>query len=188
MRESDRIKSGGNLIERLHDKQIYDTKHDKIVKWLNFALSKNVYSSSHHIWQTSLGDGWGDWNLKEYKVYIEHPIYAWDDTRCQYSDRILGFADLAIKVKLETGHGTYSGWRYIEVKSRVNLGETIRQIKYYCEGNPQLLKLWRVCAPACDDSKILIEQGIGFIEYEPWLQFDGDLYIEKTPAVADSSS
>ncbi len=165
MRASDRIKSQGNMLNKLHDKQIYDTKHDRIVKWLYDALGKNVCSAPHHIWAEIAGDSAevSGWRPEQYKIVIEEPVYG-------PSQMPIGFIDLAIYFQYAnfyTGELSPTERRLIEVKSNVNIGETVRQIKYY--GGPVN---WLVCAPACDDVQLLREQGIGFIEYEPDLLFE----------------
>jgi hypothetical protein len=51
-----------------------------------------------------------------------------------------------------------------EIKSSVNVGETIRQITYYRQFSSDAR--WSVVAPPFPQSQILVEQGIRFIPYE----------------------
>ena len=125
---------------------------------------------------------------KNIKVVSIRPILEAPIGVGGYSNsRIIGFADLAVEInfsyesstvesfissegvkenKIEN-HGNQSDrcMCFVEVKTAVNVGETVRQIRYYQQGTGDYL--WIVCAPAIPHVQILKDQGIGFIEYKP---------------------
>lgn len=56
---------------------------------------------------------------------------------------------------------------FFEVKTSINIGETVRQIRYYNQLMAQHNKpKWFVCSPDKKYAEILKEQNIGFIEYK----------------------
>lgn len=125
-------------------------------------------------------------NANKVDVKIEYPL-----TKRQ-QEFVIGFSDLFLSVQIEnhlsqedidrlkisSDYKLYkkcyedTKWiqKYrismgIEVKSVVNIGETIRQINYY-KMNSSVYN-WFVCAPQFPRSELLVEQGIGFIPYTP---------------------
>lgn len=129
-------------------------------------------------------------NICKYKgieVSIESPIY-----KNGYKGPIIcGFADICFKIKYvyfnsdefienkiknkkygETENDIkrcYSGEQsfdligHVEVKSHINVGETIRQINYY-RHQSMGESYWWVCASGAKYKEIFEEQGIGYIE------------------------
>ena len=180
MRNSDERK---NPFEKSHDRQIGGDLHDRILTWLYESLD----------WDTDSIEtitGWPSDKILKIKKEIETPFY-----KSSYSGKsVIGFADLKVSVLVKIAY-TPSDYKelekfytpeeakgvikemkkekfrtewiqgYVEIKSSVNLGETIRQIKYYDQSNSGRQR-WTVCAPRFPGVQILEEQGIGFIEYE----------------------
>lgn len=169
-----------------HDTQIKDTVHDEIMVWL-YGKIKNDHRFLCDLFPRRPSD-----IIDDIKVRIEHPIQSLNKMGVSIS----GFVDLNVNVffkyildedtiKYNTEveayyekHGRYeyckepkANGRYeelnIEVKSNVNIGETIRQIKYYSYGPLNSDIPWAVCAPDFANKSILIDQGIKFIEYRP---------------------
>lgn len=101
--------------------------------------------------------------------------------------RVIGFADLSVEIQSTyessestsfissegvkenktKNNGTISESEMclVEVKTSINVGETIRQIRYYQQATGTCK--WFVCAPIFPHVQILKDQGIGFIEYKP---------------------
>jgi hypothetical protein len=162
MRKSDENK---NPFQNSHDRQIGETLHDKILYWLFHRLNED------HLDLVARVTGASENEICKIKVEIESPVYGGFNMRS-----ILGFVDLKVtafenrmweteecesdeEMEEEFYLKEFSG--FIEIKSHVNVGETIRQIKYY-GGNP-----WTVCGPDNGCREILDSQGIQFIEYAP---------------------
>ena len=169
MRVSDSIKN--NLPKSAaYDKQIYDDKHDEHVV--------SIYESIKN----------GSMNLGGYLVgyFGEHPnaywaknVFAVTDTnkavielpienQAYKGKQIIGFVDVATEVEVEWYcDEDEKNWKqkvpvYIEVKSKINVGETIRQIKYY-KSSCRDGSIWMVAAPGNLHSKLFEEQGIGYL-------------------------
>lgn len=182
-----------NHFQKSHDKQINDSKHDEIVLWLysklkDFNFVKKTISSEHLNYRLSkekftTSGGQGERLEKEILGYesnvsIEKPLI-------KDHKHVIGFADLSLSVTVFTlGEETkvmysdretpiitefeskgYLKEIFFEVKSSVNVGETIRQINYYNANSGY--KRWYLCAPPFAASSVIVEQGIGFIPYEP---------------------
>lgn len=170
MRKSDENK---DPFSDSHDQQIGGIYHDKIVMWLYEILAWDFDTVS------------GIVNIPPKKIVsvqreIETPLFS------QNNWRTAGFADLKITAS-EKYFYTEEDFRrndseiaevmrkekfclerqvgFVEVKTSVNIGETIRQLNYYKSngGNGR----WTVCAPPTPYSKVLIEHGFHFIEYVP---------------------
>lgn len=199
MRESDRV----NQFQKSHDKQIYDTGHDKILMW----LYDSKYATEQ--WAMSLLKDDREIEPGSFRKRIEAPLMSANGYR--KTGVPIGFADLNISLnhksiltKEQIAHNEliakyksvkttneerqemrslYANIEYnshcffidtlplyinFEVKTVVNIGETIRQINYYLskKENPDL-DMWYVVAPPFARSDVLKEQGIGFIEYKP---------------------
>lgn len=187
MRASDSTDQGHEKFFKEFHAEPAPSAHDDIVVWLYNQMDRGneIFDSICKIDDT--------WDSVEISKKIEHPIMS-DGGR--YGNRkAIGFADLLILVDAK-GKNTdefvnsnikshlvrfpyekpEDDWFrekkrrdaiYIEVKTKVNIGETIRQINYYKANALGIDSLWYVCAPAFSMSDILIEQGIGFIEYKP---------------------
>lgn len=167
MRKSDEV----NTIKS-HDKQIFDSKHDEIVVWLYQKLknpdwfNQNVFS----------------WVKKNYSVIemkeviqigkpkIEKALIKTKRNYYGTSSATIGFADIALQYRVSLLYKQKSEidnfYVFFEVKSSVNIGETIRQINYYQDLDVEPIGRWFVCAPEFDQSSILLEQGVGFIPYK----------------------
>jgi hypothetical protein len=201
MRASDEINNNAIHKKSEYDKDVSSQKHDEIVLW----LYKNIYPESNlfkSFVPKSVSENPNYVFLRLIKK-IEHPI-----TKRNYnnSSAIVGFADLYIcmvferlwseedvqrymkssqyyyKNDVETVRSwkkAFSLHKLFEIKTSVNIGETIRQIKYYSgnmdfrdyendRGYGDEIQLdWSVCAPDFKNKDILLEQNIGFIEYKP---------------------
>lgn len=173
MRTSDEIKDGP--FAKSHDTQIGQSAHDKIMIWLFDALDTRKDL-------VELITGVPANKIVSLRKTIESPVELF-----QYNGpKIIGFVDLHLGAAYkyfytEEDFAAYSkerseilrkekfrldyGYGNVEIKTSVNVGETIRQIKYYSQGGCK--PRWTVCAPAFPQSRILVEQGIHFIEYAP---------------------
>lgn len=184
MRKSDEAQAP---FPKSHDTQIYDTKHDEIVIWLYGKLKAEpdaVLRLSENARLKEFKDAKDvRWELPLVEVPLLQQGYRGTDMR------VCGFADLGVAVNFEfkteeevftrgewvpTGRFlTKSAAFFVEVKSKVNVGETIRQVRYYRHLRSSLAwdvntpSFWYVCAPPFAQSAILEEQGIGFIPYLP---------------------
>ncbi len=163
MRGSDKEK---NIFESSHDKQIGESLHDQILFWL-YERAKDEKFAAMLTGQKKPVVG--------IKREIERPLRM-----SNYGGtHIKGFIDLQIstaqeeKDEWEDNEGksktsVFKEWRScgVEIKTSVNVGETIRQINYYhqCQDRPNR---WAVCAPDFPRTEVLEEQGIIFIPYEP---------------------
>jgi hypothetical protein len=151
MRASDKAKSGIDFYDagnNSFDKQISSDQHDKICLWLYKKLKTDK------AFFMSAMDFVPDIVFEKVDFRLESPILR--------GDRIIGFCDVEVRLWFKDDRDNlYSRSFLIEVKSKVNVGETIRQIRYY--GGEH----WYVCAPMFDDVDVLKEQGIRFIPYEP---------------------
>lgn len=177
MRNSD---SQNEPFKNYHDKQVYDTKHDKIVVWAYEKL-KDLETFKKLCLRNPSFETLG------HAVEIETPIK-------NKKDYVLGYADLAVSLRYICGysyylnggyktHGEYNALTeenklkctkesdfsvlkfYFEVKTSVNIGETVRQINHFRAQTEALNIKWYVIAPAFSHSYVLEEQGIRFIEY-----------------------
>ena len=169
MRASDQA----NQFNKSHDKQIYDTEHDRIVIELHTRLKTNR-EFLNEVTRKGVLD-------ETPKIEIESAIMG-----RRYDNRfVAGFADIKIMAKWKTGEtrerkATRYGeedwiehledWvtSYIEVKTSVNFGDTIRQIKYYCGNGEGHHTDWLVCAPSLSQHEVLLSQGIGYIDSDTW--------------------
>lgn len=159
MRNSDKIKQ-----QVFIDDQIKSSSHDEIVIWLYEKLKNEEYVRS-------LLKIPKETKIELSKPSIEPPIII-DNYKMAY-------ADIGIFIKLYTGKfnkRTDESGKWVdadeqyntimamfEVKTFVNIGETIRQINFV---RAKKDFKWFVCAPPFAQSGILEEQGIGFIEYK----------------------
>lgn len=173
MRSSDTFSDSGKTVDKInsHDRQIFDTKHDEILMWLYDQISSKPDFLTNLL-RLKPGE-----TVANSKIHIEFPLRK-ETWRGNYS--AAGFVDLALygnvnkvltKEQLEHNikdPGFYEltrvEWAMFEVKTAVNLGETLRQIHYYSTIVPNLI--WYVCAPAFHRKEILNSQGIGFIEFK----------------------
>lgn len=184
MRSSDEIKNNATIHKiNSYDKEISSEKHDEIVVWLFNQIEKDSTMFKKIFPKQMLNDGWYFVKLEK---YIEHPIGH---------NKIIGFSDLYFRMEFkkpptekeiewnfENNYKKISkdvirSWHkqmfynfYIEVKTSLNIGETIRQIKYY---NSHIHTIhnektcWFVCSPEIKNKDVLLSQGIGFIKYKP---------------------
>ena len=152
MRSSDKK---SDVLTNSHDRQIFDSKHDKILMWLFESLN------SDEVFLKSILGLAPDFKIYHVEKKIECPITKLDYA---FKNRVMGFADMAIYA-YEEANGNPCSIVYIEVKSSVNIGETIRQINYYKSFQGPGAR-WLVCAPKFKGSEILLSQKIGFIEYD----------------------
>lgn len=145
-RQSDVIKSSKNWFDNA---ELSSSKHDEILIWLHAQINSNGFL------QKQINSGFEVGQIQ--KIEIERPIMR--------GSSIVGFADLSATFDVwPKGQGfdfRQSIVFLFEVKTKVNLGETIRQIKYYGGQN------WFVCAPDFPNKNLLYENDIGFIPYEP---------------------
>ena len=172
MRESDK-----EFFEKSHDKQIGLTLHDEILVWLNSEGKKD-----RGVWEKVVKPPEGS-DLVSIKSKIECPLHI----KAYQGNVIKGFADFAlvatvlrdydkrryeeeVKWAIQENRPPEKRYQdvlvgYVEIKTQVNLGETIRQINYYRATHEGQRAHWSVCAPPFENSHILVEQGISFIEY-----------------------
>lgn len=175
MRISDGIK--GRLLGNSHDKQISESAHDEITLWLYRKLQ-----SDRGLIKLVTGTSYQKLIVKKSERHLEYPLH-----KLNYrSFQIAGFADIAVEATIEeiddreNDNGEIEEhkslvWQFgfIEVKSEINVGETIRQINYYktlfihSNGSREKADRWSICAPASPYQKIFEEQNINFIPYEP---------------------
>lgn len=153
MRGSDELK------RRSHDQQISTAEHDKIAVWLFRKITNDLeFRDSIIVPNPTPG---GVINEQRSGVTLEHCI-------TNRRGEPVGFVDLMLH--LQWGGDQYFRSRaYVEVKTSVNLGETIRQIKYYqsfIHYADSDASNWFVCAPTCNHVDILEANGIGFIKYD----------------------
>lgn len=138
-----------------NDADIKTQKHDEIVVWLYEKLKDQSFLK-----QLLKND---EREIKDTKIVLEHPVLD-----SNYKNKVVGVIDLVLGCKIissEESHPNYVRLNF-EIKSKFNLGETVRQIKYY----KQFLygeegEFWIVCCPPHPHMKILEEQGIKYIEY-----------------------
>lgn len=137
------------------DSQLASPNHDKIAIWLYKKLKSEDFVRS-------LGDFFKNLEkIKEIHVIFE-PAINLSNQFAQYQK--LAYADVGINIEMENlARSKYISVLF-EVKTNVNLGETIRQINFIRQHKEFR---WFVCAPAFSESNILLEQNIGFIEYSP---------------------
>lgn len=147
MRASDQAKA---QFERSHDQQIRQSQHDEVLKklyrWLKSEKSDDFLSNGGAI------------KIIEKDVQIEAPILSIN----RRDVKPIGFADLLVIMKFEKNKHTWHCRVYIEVKTSVNIGETIRQINYY--GGNDEISSWYVAAPSFKEFDILNDQRIGYID------------------------
>lgn len=157
MRESDKYK---------FDSDCQKPKHDEIVLWLYSKLDDQSFISEKI--QPLLNDFPG---IIIKKKVLEAPIGTVDN-RGVY--KAIGFCDLLVDIEYDVECIYESGKRQIEkekgkllfeIKTIVNVGETIRQIRYY--NNGYAMKNWFVVAPGLTYEKLFKEQNIHYIEYKP---------------------
>jgi hypothetical protein len=168
-----------------HDKQIYDSVHDKIVLWTYEKLKDKDWVYANILNKKSLLERMEDdlksikhggsyhargKELGEYELCLDTSIEApIEKSGYKFMEKIIvGFADLSLFIKLTTktdaGELCHLYERVnFEVKSSVNIGETIRQINYYSQHSSN----WMVVAPPFPQSVVLEEQRIPFIPYMP---------------------
>lgn len=182
MRSSDKAK--GNILTNSFDKQIFDTKHDEIVVWLYSKLKTDLILVSEVcginpdlILEHSVNiehpircfnnriRGFVDVALSVRFAALDKSgerMYWYFEHGRTYASKIK--ESLKHTVTCSSGDTLTAASdeisRNFEVKTSVNIGETIRQIGYYDTKEP-----WYVCAPDFPHKDILIEQGIGFIPY-----------------------
>ncbi len=151
MRESDKKNSP---FLNSHDKQILNSDHDEIVLWLYRRISLENETGIRLIKRiTGIRPGA---KILEVTKKIEYPLYDQRVGSYYKAPSIGGFADLAVTAnKYCTG--------FVEVKTSVNIGETIRQINYYRQFENR--GSWAVCSPPFKGSEVLEEQDIHFIPY-----------------------
>lgn len=182
MRASDQKNS---QFKNYHDQQIYDTKHDEITVWAYSKFKDAEFLKSIAKIKPE--------RIENLKVFIEHPVavknghtlgfidvyaefrscygvYYYSRSSPPYNNESLSeseFNELPDDKKPHykkienTSHSRLA----IEVKTNVNIGETIRQINYLKDAANA--SKWFVVAPLFQGFDILEEQGIRFIPYEP---------------------
>lgn len=171
MRRSDTIKS--RLLENPHDTQIGESLHDEITLWLYSRIVKS----------RSLGKlitGTAYQKVDSFERLMEVPLWS----RNRFPN-IVGFADLAVmaittkeeKDEDDRSHKTErKELGFVEIKTKINIGQTIRQINLYktCifrANNYEVINAqkWTVCAPPLSDAliQVLNEQDINFVPYRP---------------------
>lgn len=161
-RQSDTIKTGKNWFDNA---ELSSSKHDEILIWLHGKIKDNFIAQILNKERFEY--------VKLTSIEIEKPIFG---VGRQY-DVKKGFADLFARVevidKSLAGKEIKQDWPrpptiddgkchldfYFEIKSKVNIGETIRQVKYYGGDN------WFVCAPDFPHKDLLLENNIGFVPY-----------------------
>lgn len=175
MRSSDQSK---DVFLKNHDKEIYTSKHDDIVLW----LYKKLKSPEYIIKTFKIKD------YKSHKVVIEYPIgskslvyadlaliyyyekeseyalFVFNDPNCYYdpvktNSEKRKFIGPYLKPLIIEANDII----YFEVKTSLNIGETVRQInhaktKFYA-------KKWVVCSPPDLRVSTLVEQNIGYIPF-----------------------
>lgn len=165
MRSSDTAKGSMDFAKTFHgshDQQIGQSAHDEIVLWLYEKLNDQEFIFNNL-------DLSRDYKIKKIYRTIEQPLFA----SYRSGSKPGGFIDLAMRAEIVKEDDAdidrhYRFHRLFEVKTSVNIGETIRQIRYYSGlGAGYADDKWYVCAPDFASKNILIEQGIGFIPYEP---------------------
>lgn len=162
-RQSDVIKTEKKWFDNA---ELSSSKHDEILVWLYKKIKDGFLAQKIHKRLEY---------VKLLDLKIEKPIFG---HARQYNVK-MGFADLWAKIevidKKFVGNEIKQDWPqpptiddgrrelefYFEIKSSVNIGETIRQINYYGQGP------WIVCAPDFPNWELLTDNGIGFIPYEP---------------------
>lgn len=180
MRASDQVgsKPEKNILEATQDKEIYETKHDEILVWIYQEIDTNK-ELVNRLFKIQDND-----TIVRLQRTIEAPILGLD-----YRNNAIpiGFCDLRIIAFIKTeltpeqiesnkkddNRCTY--WLseeerviYFEVKTKINIGETIRQINFYKskKHRSRWSERWFVVAPDSTHAKILEEQGIGFIPFK----------------------
>lgn len=165
-RVSDDKKMGKNFFD---NDELNSSKHDDILVWLHKKIKDGLLADF-------LNENY-DYS-KILKIEIEKPILRKD---FKYNDYVAGFADLHVEfeairkdavgkvTKYSNGEETIDDGKrpinwFFEIKTSLNIGETIRQIKYY---NYDSSQTWFVCSPDSSKKNLLFENGISFISYEP---------------------
>lgn len=139
MRKSDSIKSN-----KFVDKFSSDL-HDEILIKLYKRFSDVEFAKK-----------FGPLKFKSHSAFMEKPLIN------MRSRKILGFVDLAVNYADDDGYSWYAA--FFEVKTKINVGEVVRQLRYYLvHSEYNETKLW-VCAPLCEHIDILEDHGIGFLD------------------------
>jgi hypothetical protein len=152
MRECDKLK-GHNLDN--------SSKHDEIVLWLYNKLKDEEFCKNE------LFPNFEVECKKIDNIEIEFPIFGYPASffRGTGSRKLIGFADL--KCSLSYNEGSKANI-YFEIKTKINVGEVLRQIKYYCSQDNirQDTKVWIVVAEGNQYKDILRNEGVHYIEYK----------------------
>ena len=154
-----------------YDNQIKSSKHDDICLWLSDKLKKEGPSFIYSVFDKDL---FSSTTIKAGpKVVWERQISGGSYGKKQ----ALGFIDMSCEMSfkknnIEEGEFPYiNKLAFFEIKTSVNLGETIRQINYYRNNMESDYCgeeiLWYVCAPKFGREDVLLDNDIGFIEYKP---------------------
>lgn len=159
MRKSDEKKIGQNWFDNA---EVKTQKHDQILSWLYKKILSNN-ETKNFIFK-------GKYDESRHKVFceIEYPINVRSKGYNPVKS-VKGFVDIRVDLtELNDDHWLTIDSKFIEIKSFLNVGETIRQLKYYATLDDMFgLENWIVCAPPHEDMEIIIEQGLRFIRYLP---------------------
>lgn len=146
MRASDQFKAG------LDNSAL----HDRITLWLYEQVKGNL-SLVRYLTGVSKKD-----KITGIERTIEAPL-----GRAGFADFRVGatlrFKEVEEDLREEAPFYFDDVFGFVEVKSRVSIGETIRQIRFYQRHTGDAV--WTVCAPPFNESGILEEQGIKFLPY-----------------------
>lgn len=158
----------------------HDSMHDEIVMWLyNKATSEGIGMLGLLTVDTFCNEHKENKSGIRIKRKIEHPLKTTVRTYRDTVEKIVGYVDLLIHIESDVEKladkdrptnyiETHDQNLLIEVKTKINLGETIRQINYYKSFYAHYENIsWVVCAPGTTYKDVLIEQGIEYIEYKP---------------------
>lgn len=172
MRASDKQDSKSFGFSNEFDKQIYESKHDEIVVWLCKELTSLKTNTAQMILKAIKPPE----NARDLTIglrELEMPIFSRNQGR-----GIMGFVDVATSISWKEPYVSegkdelmrFSFELYFEVKTKVNLGDTVRQVNYYKYSASNLRdsrSKWIVVSPDDRYRQLLKDQGIGFIKYLP---------------------
>jgi len=172
MKASDKVEKKNFAYGSEFDGQIYDSLHDEIIVWLYNQL---IDFDSTTIKSLEKASGFKFVKNNYYSdPIIEHVLFSKDKFR-----RPIGFADMFQYFQSEKiydqeseSYVSESKSIYFEAKTKVNLGDTVRQINYYTGNSSEFQSFykkrpykWVVVSSDDRYRKILKSQGIGFIKY-----------------------
>lgn len=169
MHISERINQKFNAMDKFKDDN--SSLHDEIVMWTYQKLKEKDF------FERIVFDFFPNLKIKKaifdnQRIEIEKHMQTQSSGMSMYSrsySKDIGFADLFVSagISLPDKEDIYdyagSFMCGIEVKTKINIGELLRQINFYKSYTPN----WVVVSQETSFEQVLKEQGILFIKYKP---------------------